>query len=144
MAQVHALVDQANTTAQETVRSTATTGKNSAAEALSGIARSLSTAGHQLRDQQNGVGRFVEQAADRLDKAAKYIDTADVDELLQRTESWARSSPALFLGGAFVLGVLGARFLKSSRPAPAYQGSGARRVTFGDRDVHLPPVRGDA
>lgn len=140
IAQAHAFVDQAKTTAQDKVRSTVTTGKNSTVEALSGIAQSLSIAGHQLRDQQNGASSFVEQAADRLDKAAKYIDTAEVDDLIQRTESWARSNPALFLGGAFVLGVLGARFLKSSRPALAHQGS---RATFSDREVQSSPVRGD-
>jgi hypothetical protein len=143
IAQAHALVDQARTTAQDKVRSAVTTGKTSTVQALSGIAESLSVAGQQLRDQQNGASRFVDQAADRLDKAAKYIDTAEVDDLIQRTESWARSNPALFLGGAFVLGVLGARFLKSSRPAPAWQGSSSSRATFSDREVQTSPVVGD-
>ena len=143
IAQAHAFVDQAKTTAQDKVRATVTTGKHSTVEALSGIAQSLSTAGHQLRDQQNGASSFVEQAASRLDRAAKYLDTADADDLIKQTESWARNNPALFLGGAFLLGVLGARFLKSSRPTPVYQGSGASRATFSDREVRSAPVRGD-
>ena len=144
--QAHKAVNQAKTTAQDKVRSAVTTGKNSAVEALSGVAQSLLVAGQQLSDQQNVASRFVDQAAERLDKAAQFLDTADVDDLVQRTESWGRRNPALFLGGAFVLGVLGARFLKSSRPAPQRASGGASgiRTTFSDREVQASPVRGDS
>ena len=72
---------------------------------------------------------------------------AEVEDLVNRTESWARQNPALFLGGAFVIGVLGARFLKSSRPAIPLantqqnlsQGDGAAgRVS--DREVRPVPA----
>lgn len=140
IAQAHSLVDQAKTTAQDKVRSAVTTGKTSTVQALSGVAESLSVAGQQLRDQQNGAGRLVDQAAERLDKAARYLDTAEVDDLVQQTESWARNNPVLFLGGAFVLGVLGARFLKSSRPAVTLPGSNSSRATFSDREVQTSPA----
>lgn len=38
----------------------------------------------------------------------------DANELIGEAENLARSRPAVFLGGAFVLGVAAARFLKSS------------------------------
>jgi hypothetical protein len=40
-----------------------------------------------------------------------------VGELIGDVEQFARRSPALFLGGAFALGVLAARFVKSSSAA---------------------------
>ena len=44
----------------------------------------------------------------------------------------ARRQPALFVGGAFALGLLGARFLKSSSPEHRYAGySGERDLSSG-------------
>jgi hypothetical protein len=45
-----------------------------------------------------------------------YLEARDIQDLVGEAESLARRSPALFLGGAFTLGVLAARFLKSSSP----------------------------
>jgi hypothetical protein len=45
-----------------------------------------------------------------------------VDDLLREAEEFARRDPALFLGVAFTLGVLGARFLKSSGRHPSSTG----------------------
>jgi len=46
---------------------------------------------------------------------ADYVQQTDVRQMADRVESFARREPAIFLGGAFALGLLGARFLKSSR-----------------------------
>jgi hypothetical protein len=70
----------------------------------------------QLREQNHdSVSRYIERAAIQLDHAAHYLQTAEPDELVDRVENFARREPALFIGGAFALGLLGARFLKSSR-----------------------------
>jgi hypothetical protein len=148
VSQAQTLVDQAKSGAQDRVRSAAQSSKTSAVDTLSGVAQSLLVAAQQLQDQQKGsVGRIIEQAATRVDDAAKYLDRAEVDELVNKTESWARQNPALFLGGAFVIGVLGARFLKSSRPPttltttqqtwPQAAGGGPR---FSDREVRPTPA----
>ncbi|MFL5593112.1 MAG: hypothetical protein ACJ785_00685 [Gemmatimonadaceae bacterium] len=140
--QQQSLVDKAKTTTQERVRSAAMSGKTTAVETVSGLAQSLLVAGQQLQDQQSPVAGAVEQAAERLDRVAQYLDTAQIDDLVQRTESWARKNPALFLGGAFVLGVLGARFLKSSQPMmnQPTSGSDGSSAQFTDREVSRPPV----
>ena len=39
--------------------------------------------------------------------------------MVTQVEQYARRQPAIFLGGAFALGLLGARFLKSSNPQTA-------------------------
>lgn len=42
------------------------------------------------------------------------IQQKDIDEVIRETEDFARVQPAIFLGGAALLGFVAARFLKSS------------------------------
>jgi len=135
-AQPQSLIDKAKESAQERVQSAVSSTTSAASVALSSVAQSLLLSSQQLRDQQHGASSLVEKAAEKLDQAAQYLEGADVDRMVRRTESWARRNPALFLGGAFVLGVIGARFLKSSgsnvRTSDDHSGSSA---SFADRQV---------
>jgi len=93
-------------------------GKNRAAGALGSVAQSLVFSSQQLREQdQHGMSRYAERAAQKVEQLAGYMQNTNVSEMTDRVESFARREPALFLGGAFALGLLGARFLKSSREA---------------------------
>jgi hypothetical protein len=56
----------------------------------------------------------VERAADQIDSFSRSLREKDVNELLDDAQQLARRQPALFIGGAFVLGLIGARFFKSS------------------------------
>jgi len=61
---------------------------------------------------------YVARAADGIEEVTDYFRTRNVGEIVGDVERFARREPALFIGGAFALGLLGARFLKSStRPA---------------------------
>src|SRR4051812_12091139 len=140
--QSESLIDKARSTAQERVRSAVGSRKSQAVETVSGLAQSLLLAGQNLQDQQSPAARLVEQAAERLDRVAQYLETTEPEALVRRTESWARQNPALFIGGAFLVGILGARFLKSSRPAndlPARIDDGSR-MSFSDREVARSPA----
>ena len=87
-----------------------------AGETLSAIARSLRSSSDQLHEQQQDTAsRFIEQAASKLDEFANGIQNANLSELADRTEAFARRRPAVFIGAAFLAGVVAARFLKSSR-----------------------------
>jgi hypothetical protein len=110
------IAGQVQQKATQRVESGLTRGKVQAAETLNTVAQSLIVSGQQLRERnQEGVGRFVDQTADRIQRVSNYLQNTDVSEMVDRTEEFARRQPALFLGGAFALGLLGARFLKSSR-----------------------------
>jgi ElaB/YqjD/DUF883 family membrane-anchored ribosome-binding protein len=138
MGQAESLVDKAKTTAQNRVRSAALNGKSQAVELVGGLAQSLLLAGQQLQDQQSPAAKIVEQAADRLDRVTRYIENTEPEQLVQRTESWARQNPALFIGAAFIVGALGARFLKSTPPSTSgYSGEGSP-ARFSDREVSRP------
>lgn len=112
--------------AKQQVNSRLTTQKDLAAQSLGGVAQALRTTGQQLREQdQAGMTGYIERIADEVERFSGYIGQRDVGELLGDVEQFARRQPTLFLGGAFVLGLLGARFLKSSAPQrDPYQSAG--------------------
>ena len=62
------------------------------------------------------VDEHAERAADQLERLATRLKNKDAAELFRDAQNLARRQPALFVGSAFVLGLLGARFLKSSPP----------------------------
>ncbi len=112
--------------AGEQVRSGIDAGKTRAASALHGVAESLLNGS---ADQQDGLGQYIRQAGERVQRAADFLDTTDARELSRRTEEYARRQPAIFLGGAFALGLIAARFFKSShrRDGDAQESDGLRR-----------------
>jgi hypothetical protein len=109
--------------------------KDRAAEGLGGVAQALRQTGQQMREgDQSGMTQYVDQAAEQVERLSGYIQNKDLGEVVDDVERFARRQPGLFLGGAFVLGLLGARFLKSSRPS-GYQSGGyplARRPSYTD------------
>src|SRR2546423_2741127 len=137
VAQGQSFIDSAKTNAQSRVRSATQNGKAQAVQVVGGLAQSLLMAGQQLRDQQSPVANAVEQAAERLDRVTQFLDNTEPDEVMRRTENWARRNPALFVGAAFVVGALGARFLKSSTPPTPNFGDG-NAGSFSDREVRRP------
>jgi len=63
------------------------------------------------------ANRYERIARDRIERAARYVESTNIDRALSDLESVARRKPAWFFGGAFALGLFGARFLKSHREA---------------------------
>jgi ElaB/YqjD/DUF883 family membrane-anchored ribosome-binding protein len=104
------------TQAQSEARNRVERGKQEAATTLSTVASTLLQSGMQLRDDQQTVaGDYVERAARQIERAANYVQNADLREMVDEVEHFARRRPALFVGSAFAAGLLAARFLKSSR-----------------------------
>ena len=91
------------------------TQKNKATDGLGSVAHAVRETTQRLRDDNHGtVARYAEQAADQIDRFSQGLKNKDVGELMSDAQRLARRQPALFVGGAFTLGLLGARFLKSS------------------------------
>jgi ElaB/YqjD/DUF883 family membrane-anchored ribosome-binding protein len=106
------LTSQAQQKAEEQVRSGVDTGRQRAAGALHGVADSLLNGSGEAAE---GASRYIRQAGERVQRAADWLEHADVEELTQRTEEFARRQPVVFIGGAFALGLIAARVLKGSR-----------------------------
>jgi ElaB/YqjD/DUF883 family membrane-anchored ribosome-binding protein len=93
-----------------------TSAKDRAASSLGTVARSLSETSQQVRQRDpEAPAEYVERMGQQLQRASEYLRDTDVDQLVDQTEDFARRQPAVFLGAAFAIGVLGARFIKSSR-----------------------------
>jgi hypothetical protein len=98
------------------------TQKDRATDGLGSVAQAVRDTTQHLRAQQHDtVARYAEQAADQIERFSQRLKEKDVSELLGDAQQLARRQPALFIGGAFALGLLGARFLKSSSPRSAMQ-----------------------
>lgn len=104
--------------AGDQVRTSIDDGRTRAASALQDVARTLTSGADDGAPQS----AYLNRAGEQVQRVADYLENADVESLVRDTESFARRQPALFLGGAFALGVLAARFLKSSRPRSSSRG----------------------
>lgn len=129
--------------------------KGWAVQELEHCAHASRAAAQKLRDEQDAnVAMYADFAADRLDDLAGYVRDRNVGDMISDLGGIARRHPELFFGGMFVLGLLGARFLKaSSRPSYdedyGYQSSYAYGYEsdygdFGDEnfDRSMPVARG--
>jgi hypothetical protein len=113
------------------------------ARTLGAVASSLKSSGAEMHTgDAAAIGGVVERVADQIDRAATYLERSDVEEIVGGVERFARRNPALFIGAAFAVGVLGARFLKSSRArqASGFAGGMDTPVPYGERDVTSRPV----
>lgn len=94
--------------------------KSQVAQGLSTVADNLRQADESMQntDQEtpiaNIAGKYTDSLAGKIEQASEYIERKDLGEMLGDAERFARRNPAIFIGGAFTLGLLLARFLKSS------------------------------
>jgi hypothetical protein len=112
------VVDQAkNTFQQARDRATSSLGdsKNQFADQFGTMADALRRTTEHLRseDQQRLAG-LTETAARQVEQLANYLRNKDARAMRQDLENLARRQPAVMIGGALILGLIGARFLKSS------------------------------
>jgi len=94
-----------------------------AAETLTGVAQALRQTGQHLREEgsQPMLGRYADTGAEQIERFSGYLRQHNATELLTEVETYARRNPMTFAGGAFALGLLAARFFRSTghRPQPS-------------------------
>ena len=89
--------------------------KARASETLGSFAGAVRGMTQPLRDGgQTGVADYVNQAADGIERWASQMRQQDIEDAFRAVQQFARRQPALFLGIGFAVGVVAARFLKSS------------------------------
>ena len=105
--------------AQGRIRSLLEQQTGRAADQLGGVANALHKAAEQLKQENGGenggvVADYAVQAADRVERVADMLRDATVDDIVGEVEGFARRQPEVFIGAAFAVGFLAARFIKSS------------------------------
>jgi hypothetical protein len=123
------IFDKAKETASDTYDAVATKATDRIQERKGELSTGLKTLADTFRktgsDLQNApqtssltdfTAKYTGSAASQIEKVANYFERKDPREMMRDAESFARRNPAIFLGAAFALGMLAARFLKSSSP----------------------------
>lgn len=94
--------------------------KSNLAAGIGSVADSIRQIGEDIGGKADNkqiaslVDKYGDTLAGQVEKFSSYIEDKELKELVRDVETFARRNPALFVGGAFLLGVLAARFLKSS------------------------------
>jgi hypothetical protein len=98
--------------------------KGQLADQLGTIADALRRTTEHLRSEdQERIAGLTETVARQVDQVATYLRNKDARAMRADLENLARRQPAIVLGGALVLGLIGARFLKSSQRDRRFRGS---------------------
>jgi len=99
----------------ETAKGRISGGKDKAAQSLGSVADALRHTGQHLRLQdEESLPGYIDSAAEKLESVSGYLRDKELSDVVEDIENFARREPALFIGGAFALGLIGGRFLKSS------------------------------
>ncbi len=114
--------------AQGRIRSLLEQQTGRAADQLGGVANALHKAAEQLNEENGGVvADYAEQAAGRVERVADMLRDANVDDIVGEVEGFARRQPEVFIGAAFAVGFLAARFIKSSGERRMHRTSTSRQ-----------------
>jgi len=115
------VVDQAKTSlrqARQSASSSLNDSRSQAADRMGGIADAVRSTSRQLREgHQESVANLTDSLADQVDRLSAYLRDRDLTDVREDLEQFARRQPAVAVGVALALGMLGARFIKSSRRA---------------------------
>jgi len=119
--------------------------KEKAAEGLTQAADAVRQTSQQLRkNEQTGmVADYADDAAQTIERFAHFLNERDMGQLARDAEQFARQRPTMFLASAFTLGLVAARFLKSSPPQPQGMNTGYGQSPYQlSRPSYTPaPVR---
>ena len=100
---------------RESATSQLSTQKDRATNGLGTLAQAVRHSTQSFRDnQQDTVARYIEKAADQIERLSTRLRERDISDLLRDGQQFARRQPAMFIGAAFAFGLVTARFLKSS------------------------------
>jgi sirohydrochlorin ferrochelatase len=151
------VVDQAKNTfqqARERASSSLGESKGQFADQIGAVAEALRRTTEHLRSEdQPRIAGLTETLARQVDQVSNYLRNKDAAAMRNDLENVARRQPAIMIGGALVLGLIGARFLKSSERRRERRWSGERgygrevgygRSRMGETEVgrHMPSGTG--
>lgn len=112
--QAYEMATERATSKIEEQRQTLTSGLTSVAGSIKQVGESLRESGDQTAVTEL-TAEYGEIVAGRVEQLAEYFKKNDLRAMASDVEDFGRRNPAVFIGGAFALGILAARFLKSSK-----------------------------
>jgi hypothetical protein len=109
---------------QQQASSALSSQKDRAADGIKSVIDAVRQTGESLREKNGTIAGYADSAASQLERLSTQLRDRDVSELMDEVSAFARRQPALFIGGGVALGLVAARFLKSSAPGRMNTSSG--------------------
>jgi hypothetical protein len=138
---------QAGEQAKSRVRDEVDRRSTQAGEQATTVADAIRQASQQLREQgQDGAAKPIEQAADRVESAGRWLRDSDGDRILGDVEDFGRRNPLAVVAGGVAIGFALSRLLKASS-TQRYQSGRSTSTSTGNGSPALPapaPVAGPA
>jgi uncharacterized phage infection (PIP) family protein YhgE len=125
--------------------------KSLGAEYVASVAGALHRAAGEFDRDVPFAAKYLHQTAEQIEHAVDTVRNHNARELVSDVENFARRQPALFFGGAMLLGFAALRFLKSApenygntgvTPATSTPRVQAPSMAQFDEDVRRIPLRG--
>ncbi len=90
-------------------------GKGRVISQVSSVAQAFRKTSEQLREEdQVDLAGYTERIAEQVERVSDYLEGKGLRGVAGDLETFARQRPSLFVGGALVVGLVAARFLRSS------------------------------
>lgn len=90
-------------------------GKGRVVAQVHSVAQAFRKTGEQLRHEDQGdLAGYTDKIADSVEQVSSYLDEKGLRGTMSDLEGFARQRPGLFVGGALAVGIVAARFLRSS------------------------------
>ena len=125
--------------ARDSASSSLTQSRTRAADSIDSIAGAVRSTGERLRSEnQTSVADLTDSLADQVERLSSYLRTRDFRGVREDVERFARQQPSVAIGVALALGMLGARFIKSSQ-----RGSVRTPRPYGGSDFEIDTGRRD-
>jgi hypothetical protein len=102
--------------AQDSATSSLSDSRKQAADRIGTIAGAVrGTSGHLRSENQPGLANLADSLADQVERLSSYLRDRNFRAFIGDAENVARRQPGVAMGVALALGMLAARFLKSSQ-----------------------------
>ena len=142
--QAYEAVTEKATTTLDQRKTTLTSGLTTVADSVRQVSQNL---GSSKTDSglAEAAAKYSDTAAQKLQDVAGYFETRNVRDMARDLEGFARRNPAMFFGAAFGLGILAARFFKSTPTRYNEAGTDRKFPTSGgtmDRQLNAPSTTG--
>lgn len=88
---------------------------------MSDVAHEIGSVADAVRQTSQDIGvesqtlsKYGDRLAEQLEGISSYLNEKGVEDVLTDLQDFARRKPVVFLGGAFMLGIMAGRFVRSS------------------------------
>lgn len=111
---VGAQAEEAKKQAGEQAKQGFDQGKGQVVSQISSVAQAFRKTSEQLREEDQGdLAGYTERIAEQVERVSDYLEGKGLRGVAGDLETLARQRPGLFVGGALVVGLVAARFLRS-------------------------------